>query len=770
MRNLTSITCDIACGVSCFPGAVGGELMVEPSATVSALPADGGDGAGPPSGPLATEWSRRGHSSEDRRSRRAAAAAAERQQSTAAGSQRPSVSAGGMSATGRLTRGKVTEVVKRVQAIRLPPSGELAQSFARSAGVSVLTAKRHAAQEDEALAAGRGLALDISASTWTLLPFATWRCEITAHSNAPGVYDDVFSIRVGPLPLRHIPLRVGVVGSPLEAHVERRRTLGAPPAAHCHARSLPTLRFGTVPAGSERLARTFHVTNTSPYPMRVAWAAHSYLSEGAAAAEAEAEGGGGRLVSASAREHGTGVRLSVLPRTVPEGAPYSVLPESAVIPPKATLPFTCAFDPSADGPHDAVLIGSHEFAVPGSGAPGADEAEWRDLRLVLRDASARWGDSPGAALAAAVSGGFHTFAAAPAVPMPPLRVAVEGNAVASRLEVENRGKLRFKCSTAHDPAAHPSFRRVVTLTNSSLTPLSCSLDTSAPFALAAVEPSVPQLPFGATPLTARVFTVPPRETLDATLVLQLPPTEHPRLLDYALDGLLFISFTTGAVQTFPLLADVYHPEVAADPAALEFGRVHCANPRVLRVELSNATQADAEWAAEVEGEGGDGAFAVVPPRGVLPGRGMGHPTTSTVEIRFAPPAAGRFEADVVVSVKNGRGCVVAVQGEGTFDEAAEAALHLKGVQSPRRMIAEAEAAKVAAARAAERAAESAAREAAEAEATRAAAAEAAAGAAQGGGGAEHHAEAGATSPPPAAAGAKAKPAAADAKSPSPTKK
>lgn len=624
MRNLTSIRCDVAVGVSRFPGTLAGELFAEPSATLTAAPEyEEGEGEGT----LMPEWSRRGHTAEDRTKRRVGSGqGADRKQSAGprglSGTQSAGPGASLHSGTARTARGRVTETAKRQQPLRLPVNGESAASFARSAGRSVLVAKRNAAAEEEALAAGRGLALDITATQWTLGPFGTWRCEVTAHTNAPGFYDDVFAIRIGPLPARLIPVRVGVVGTPLEAHLERRRTLGAPGPGHCHARSLPMVRFGGNPTGSEPLHRTFHVTNTSPYAMRVVWAAHRYLPE-----EAES------VVAVSAREHGLGVQLSVLPRTDPAGAPYAVSPESAVVPPRATLPFTCTFFPDESGAHDAVLVGTHEFALPGSGAEGAEPGPWRDLRLTLRDPYLRWGDADGAVLAAAISGGFHPFAAAPAAQMPPLRVGVEGRAVPPQLQVENRNKLRFKCSTAHDPQTHPSFRRVITLTNSTLMALSGSLSTAPPFVLTAVQPSVPQLPFGGAPLPARVYTVPPRETLEVAVAFELPPTEHPRLLDYTLDGSLSIAFTTGAVQVFPLLAEVFHPAVAAAPAALAFGRVHCANPRVLKLELSNATQADAEWAADVEDDG-ESVFTVTPERGTLPGRGMGHPTTTIIEVRF----------------------------------------------------------------------------------------------------------------------------------------
>lgn len=131
-------------------------------------------------------------------------------------------------------------------------------------------------------------------------------------------------------------------------------------------------------------------------------------------------------------------------------------------------------------------------------------------------------------------------------------------------------------------------------------------------------------------------------------------------------------------QVFPLSADFLRPEVLPSAGTLAFpSKVLVTSQRTLTFTLSNPTQADATWQLVDGGSDGgasspsdidEGVFAVEPLRGRIEGRGVGHPKTQTVTLRFVPTESRPYTRRLILKVDKGRGGVVTLTGEGTLDE------------------------------------------------------------------------------------------------------
>lgn len=172
------------------------------------------------------------------------------------------------------------------------------------------------------------------------------------------------------------------------------------------------------------------------------------------------------------------------------------------------------------------------------------------------------------------------------------------------------------------------------------------------------------------------------------------------------------------LQRLPLSGVVLRPVISAKPAALSFGAVHPSAPRPLQLLLINPTKVDAEWRAEIVPVGQEPAqqtlpnqaphqqqegpssstgslstrrkslaasstagvaaplpqqsvFRVQPDKGVLRGRGLAMPKTQQILVTFAPTSNACASAELRVYVEGGSGCVVRLQGQGTYEETDE---------------------------------------------------------------------------------------------------
>ena len=318
----------------------------------------------------------------------------------------------------------------------------------------------------------------------------------------------------------------------------------------------------------------------------------------------------------------------------------------------------------------------------------------------------------------ALKGSYHPYAHRPDVDPAPLKVYLTTEAKAAALAVDDPTGFAYTWH-ANLPHDHPtSTSRLATLTNTSLTSWTFVVDTMAPFLLGAPEASLggkvtedaSTFPFPVRP-GRRVVTLPPRESVDVPVLFREPEEKELTNVDYEMTGELHVSFSNGDHQSLGLKALVVHPALEPSTPSLAFGKVHTRTPKPMQLVLSNPTVADAEWcvvagpegrpswvaagrsarpaspakkrgAADPEAElsetevatrralreGRVGRFRVEPHKGVIPGRGLRMPKTTTVTVWCEPEEVGEVEALLTFAVRRGRSCNVAVAGVGSLDE------------------------------------------------------------------------------------------------------
>lgn len=112
----------------------------------------------------------------------------------------------------------------------------------------------------------KGIAVSCVPNQALLHPWDELRVTIACATDMLGVYQDTLHVQVGTLPRWDVPLRIGVVGTPLQLQVERR----LPDGLTVERVSETALTFGDVASGMTH-TRHFHAVNTSNLDMHIRW-------------------------------------------------------------------------------------------------------------------------------------------------------------------------------------------------------------------------------------------------------------------------------------------------------------------------------------------------------------------------------------------------------------------------------------------------------------------------------------------------------------------
>ncbi|KAG1668832.1 hypothetical protein FOA52_004926 [Chlamydomonas sp. UWO 241] len=462
--------------------------------------------------------------------------------------------------------------------IKLSDMVEKTATFRARQGNDML-ATRKMQLEAEGVLGDKGLAVSVKPPDTELEPWSSLVLQVSAFNDMCGDYFDMMHVCVGECEPKHIPVRIGVAGTPLTVQKERVLTKGL------RGRTWRTaLDFGELPQGVP-LERAFYVFNTGGLDMSLSWQFMRMQDESdcgrpearlvnvqlvveeedaaAAGGGVEAAGQAGEEASASSKqgdapEGGPTAEPAAAPAPAPEAAAApvpGVEPEAAaegneggdgeqgdqpseVVEPAMTetlrMEIERVYEPATQPyvvePAEVVIRGGEcaKFVVKfGSGRPADHrgyligtqqvDSEPRPISLKL------WpeGDD-GQSVGALVSSTFHPYAGGPPQPLQPLRIDLSADAIRSRLEPDENTDLELTCTSIHD-ARHDSYRRVVTMSNLHTCPLLCSMHTEGPFELVGMAPSAPQDPTcykgttGAPASFGGQTYVPPRESVDVTL-------------------------------------------------------------------------------------------------------------------------------------------------------------------------------------------------------------------------------------------------------------
>ena len=114
-------------------------------------------------------------------------------------------------------------------------------------------------------AGNRGIVFLVGPVQGTLEPWGTTEFDITCVNNMCGTYFDTLHCEIGGLPSKPIPVKAGVIGSPLalQSQVYSVKKM-------IDSRSL-NINWGELCVDSAVETRKFWVSNTSPFDMRVDW-------------------------------------------------------------------------------------------------------------------------------------------------------------------------------------------------------------------------------------------------------------------------------------------------------------------------------------------------------------------------------------------------------------------------------------------------------------------------------------------------------------------
>lgn len=443
---------------------------------------------------------------------------------------------------------------KTVVAFARPKLGDAHETvaFSRGAGARMARARASAAADARALreAGDAGVAFALSATRGVLPAFGEFRVSVTCVSDAPGEYTDWIHCAVGHLPVRRIPVRAGVAGSPLEVRPTRhapagasaalvnvgkatvardarrdateatRRVIHGPSPAFC-------LDWGDVPAGDRDVpSKKFFCVNRGPFDAEVEftpWLNPIPRDKSAyyAGDEAESRCASVRLVPdeiagvVEARVVGRGVMCA-------RRGPFRVEPSGPTLVPRnggvVEFAVTYAYAGSAPRAFVGSVVSKQRLLLPeearGRGGGVVDTAGATRVRVEMSGAAATAtlasrAEGNGGVVAPAtakrveanpvrvrLAGAFHPDAAPPPKPMKPLVVRLAARAFAPRLVPDAPVNFNWRCRasrmSASARAPTPEFQKSVTLLNPHAETVAFRITCPPPFEVADAEASTPQ--------------------------------------------------------------------------------------------------------------------------------------------------------------------------------------------------------------------------------------------------------------------------------------
>ena len=582
---------------------------------------------------------------------------------------------------------------------------EVAQPFFSEGGTNYSAQAALRTREAALLSEGRGVCFEVLPASGQLRPWGQLVVAVSLHSNMWGHYDDILVSSLEGLPPARLALSAGVVGSPIKLH---DATVGL-----SLRKSPPLLSWAPVPVGAAPQSKTIRVLNHGCADATLAWSLVERPDPERPLAATASVGADGAVALGLGR-----------PQHVPvaaEGVRFKVKPEGKVVAAGKERIFQVSFSSDDPGAYEAALVATltHPTAVQLPLPRGVEDE-------ALRESTDR-----------------H----------PELRLNLRADTLQPELEMSERLKLKFKVSPVDDARSHPSYVRCLTMRNPSCTTLQFTLLIPQPFLLSEARCSTSQFELLGQAVVdeASLFTLPPSESLQ--LVVQYVPEKRRRRrgVGYAgtdagsvagetvagrsiaddatsvasgmtsrtaatsvdggaaaegdqsaahhlahrskVEAELAVTFTNGAVQSFPLVAAVTQPYLVIDvpELTLDFGAVHLAMAHEHEIGLSNPTEAEARWsikhtpvkmtAREIarqrslehdvnhrEPEDLPEVFDFASWTGVVPARHGQIPARMPLAARFVPKVPGYYKSSFTFKVAHGFPAKLTLLGMATLRE------------------------------------------------------------------------------------------------------
>eukprot|EP00753_Platysulcus_tardus_P017583 PLAT6441.10.p1 GENE.PLAT6441.10~~PLAT6441.10.p1 ORF type:complete len:2012 (+),score=1094.48 PLAT6441.10:39-6038(+) len=522
-----------------------------------------------------------------RRASRAAAAA--RQESRRASAARAS----------RVPAGSLTSFPSHAASL-LDERAQQAAKFRSRAGREHVAVKDWQGEARGVLAAQRGAAFLATPEQGVLPPWDSVEIELCAYSDMPGRYEDALLVDIEGLPRCSLPIRMHVVGTPLSISAD---CVGM----ELHAKP-PTLRFPQQPFSAPPVAQSFVVKNSGPFDAQLSWRMRNTMDKfNMLSVSLQTTGKAGRPLAVRVAAH----------EQVTTRSPFSISPRMQTVPAHGSATFTVQLRTPADVKAlHSLLIADALYQYPRDRpAPTASPAMRACLKLALRGETA----------------------------VPQLQVD-------KRLPGGARRTLKWRCFSTQARGDPAQLVRTV-LSNTTPAPLTFTLSTHYPFAIARTVSSAPphplDAPAGAVALPGEkkkpqvTHSLPPGTNVEVTLQflpprLRVPaaaasaaaaaalraeggskmasptgdasstsaaaalasaddPSNAAMQLQREFHGLLGITFSNGHLQEVALRADYLRPFVMVSPSSYNFGAVHVEKAGRLTLYVCNPTPVNARW-------------------------------------------------------------------------------------------------------------------------------------------------------------------------------
>lgn len=527
-------------------------------------------------------------------------------------------------------------------------------------------------------AGNRGITFLATPSQGTLEPWGSSVFQISCVNNMCGTYYDTLHCDIGGLPTKPIPVKAGIVGSPLALQ----------PQAYVVEKSIDNralnLNWGEICMNSAAASRKFWVSNTSPFDVKVDWTV-SLLGEAA--------GDSPVIVGIIAVDGKAQVTIEEKGKIIEEEYPFLLSPKSLLIPAGSVKAAKIEFKSAIPKTWKAVVRGLQSIQLKERSAVGvriwdnknADEEE----------------------VGAPIIGTFHPFAAPPCEPLGILKLGLTAKTTAPSLDTHDLERLDFVCHSCV-PASDPSYKKSVTFTNTQSTTVMCRLSVDGPYKLISATTSYPQLKKEKED-SDKIYIIPPSENVDITVQYEKSKLSgEPEGLHENIKGLLKIMFlrhkgdevlnkdSPVCVQSFPMRTKLLYPKIDLSADNINFANVHPNAPKVMELTLINSTVVDATWSiCEFEEKKTRRAsntrklsripppkketpiFGISPTSGVIKGCGIGQPNKQKITLTFHPQHDLEYKRQYRVKVNAGLGTFFALKGSGSYNEVLESDLALE---------------------------------------------------------------------------------------------
>ncbi|XP_019622348.1 PREDICTED: deleted in lung and esophageal cancer protein 1-like [Branchiostoma belcheri] len=582
---------------------------------------------------------------------------------------------------------------------------------------------------------GRGAAFLVQPAAGVLMPFHTVTVEITSYSDIWGQYKDHLICKVKDLAPVSIPVRMTVVGCPLNFQMTA-----------AFRDQQPVVRYGTHVSGVAPIARTMRVNNPCPYAIRLDWQSYNHRQQDPQLLDLMVSYGqdfplrdahGDEIVPPEVKESprrpfetpdtlGTTPALGEVVEDEPTDSPQ----EEAQAPGRRKVVLVNLRPHEGQRANQPYDITPKQLVIPAR-SHGNIKVTFTPLHNQDVDTGI---DCNAFAL------GFMSLDSKVALSVPskvsrvqgyqmtPLRLEMTAHVKPAQLTLEpadEEGMVYYTAASdlMQQGQLSSEFLKTTscTVTNKTETPLQFRLVTTPPFLLTGVEVAGVRGRAFARTQASGFYTLNPRQNMKVSLAFRVSmdlvqlvdklagwregdkmwlthhggerrlhftqnmviefnngTTQYGRERRLHFTQNMVIEFNNGTTQNLPLRASLVVPSISLSTEAVDFGVCMVEQEREMDILIANPTASDCYWTATIESRDDDQAFQVMPASGLLQGA-LSHiaQNKALLKLNFTARHSKAFECVIIFQGVLGEEVRrLQVKGHGSYDGRHEAIMDI----------------------------------------------------------------------------------------------